>query len=363
MSLSIRMRSLVATPLVMLALLQGGCRTEPPPAAPGAGSVTALDALTVDREVVARVRRWEGVVEAVDRATLSAQTGGRVVELPYDVNDHVEAGAVVVRFTDVEQRSGRRQAEAAVAAAQAAASAADADQQRIAAVFARGLLPRADLDQVTARRDAARAQLETARAALRGSGEQFDYTVIRAPFSGILTERHVEIGETVQPGQPLVSGLSLSRLRVVVDIPQGDIAAVRREQRASVLLVDGNEIEASTVVVFPYADPTAHSAQVRLELPEADTGLQPGMTVRAAFVLGEREAIRVPQSALLKRGEVTAVYVVTDDGAVRLRQLRIGERDGQQVEVIAGLAAGERVAADPVAAGQWLARQRGGAQQ
>jgi RND family efflux transporter MFP subunit len=356
-------RRFLASPLVLLALLQGGCGAEPSPVVPGVGPAPALATLTVAPAMVVRERRLEGVVEAVDRATLSAQTSGRVLELPYDVNDHVDAGAVVVRFTDVEQRSGRRQAEATVAAAQAASRAADADQQRIAAIFARGLVPRADLDQATARRDAARAQLEAARAALRGSGEQFDYTVIRAPFSGILTERHVEVGETVQPGQPLVSGLSLARLRVVVDIPQGDIAAVRRERRASVVLPDGRVLEASEVVVFPYADPVAHSAQVRLDLPGADTGLQPGMTVKTAFVLGEREAIRIPQSALSTRGELAAVYVVEDDGAVRLRQLRIGERDGAAVEVLAGLTAGERIAADPVAAGQWLVRQRGGARQ
>jgi RND family efflux transporter MFP subunit len=355
-------RHVLATATVLLALLQAGCGADAPSSAPHAAP-PPVDAVAVASERIARVRRWEGVVEAVDRATLSAQTSGRVVELPYDVNDHVEAGAVVVRFTDVEQRSGRRQAEAAVAAAQAAASAAEADQQRIASVFARGLVPRADLDQATARRDAARAQLEAARAVLRGSGEQFDYTVIRAPYSGILTERHVEIGETVRPGQPLVSGLSLQRLRVVVDIPQGDIGAVRREQRASVLLADGRAVEASEVVVFPYADPAAHSAQVRLVLPELDSDLQPGMTVRTAFVIGQREAIRLPQASLLRRGEVTAAYVVDDTGAPRLRQLRLGERDGDRVEILAGLTAGERVATDPVAAAQWLARQRSGAQQ
>jgi RND family efflux transporter MFP subunit len=346
--------------LTSVLLVLAGCSAEPPASAPTAPA-PALATVPVAREAAPRVRHLEGVVEAVHRATLSAQTSGRVLELPYDVNDHVEAGAVVVRFTDVEQRSGRRQAEAAVAAAQAAASAAEADQQRIASVFARGLVPRADLDQATARRDAARAQLEAARATLRGSGEQVDYTVIRAPYSGILTERHVEIGETVRPGQPLVSGLSLSRLRVVVDIPQGDIAAVRREQRASVRLADGRSVEASAVVVFPFADPAAHTAQVRLELPEIESGLQPGMTVRTAFVLGDREAVRVPRSTLLRRGEVSAVYVIDDGGALRLRQVRTGDGDAENVEILAGLAEGERVAADPVAAGQALAQQRGGA--
>lgn len=326
-----------------------------PPVAPAAGLAT----LTVDTETSVRERSWDGVVEAVNQATLSAQTGGRVLELPFDVNDYVEAGAVVVRFTDVEQQSARRRAEAGLAAAQATAGEADAEYRRIAEVYERRLVSRTQYDQAVARRDATRAQLESARAAVRESGEQVDYTVIRAPYTGILTERHVEVGETVRPGQPLVSGLSLGQLRVNVELPQSDVAAIRAHGRAAVLLADGRRIEAQRVVVFPFADPQTHSFRVRVELPEAETGLQPGMTVKTAFVLGQGERLSVPVSALLRRSEVTAVYVLGDDGLLLLRQLRLGHRQGEQVEVLAGLTAGERIVADPVAALAWLAARRG----
>jgi multidrug resistance efflux pump len=82
-------------------------------------------------------------------------------------------------------------------------------------------------------------RFEAARAAVREAGEQVDYTVVRAPYSGILTERHVQVGETVRPGQPLVSGLSLAQLRVEVEIPQGDLAAIREQSKAAILLDDG----------------------------------------------------------------------------------------------------------------------------
>lgn len=329
-------------------LLLAACGQQAP--APAERAPVAFETLEVKAVPSVRERHWDGVVEAVSQATLSAQTAGRVLELPFDVNDYVEAGQVVVRFTDVEQVSAQRRAEAALNAARADLAEAEADFRRTEELVGRQLLARAALDQARARRDAARAALESARAGLSEAGEQVDYTVIRAPYSGILTERHVDVGEAVQPGQPLVSGLSLNRLRVNVDVPQSDVAAIREHLQAAVLLPGGRRLQADQVIVFPYADPRTHSFQVRVELPEAETGLQPGMTVKTAFKLGEQRRVMVPASALVRRSEVTAVYVVGEDNRVSLRQVRLGHQVDDRVEVIAGLAEGERIAADPLAA-------------
>lgn len=329
-------------------LLLAACGQQAP--APAERAPVAFETLEVKAVPSVRERHWDGVVEAVSQATLSAQTAGRVLELPFDVNDYVEAGQVVVRFTDVEQVSAQRRAEAALNAARANLAEAEADFRRTEELVGRQLLARAALDQARARRDAARAALESARAGLSEAGEQVDYTVIRAPYSGILTERHVDVGEAVQPGQPLVSGLSLNRLRVKVDVPQSDVAAIREHLQAAVLLPGGRRLQADQVIVFPYADPRTHSFQVRVELPEAETGLQPGMTVKTTFKLGEQRRVMVPVSALVRRSEVTAVYVVGEDNRVSLRQVRLGHQVDDRVEVIAGLAEGERIAADPLAA-------------
>lgn len=311
--------------------------------------------LTVSPVSAQRERIWDGVIEAVNQATLSAQTGGRVREIAVDVNDYVKTGDVILRFTDVEQQSGIRQAQAALAAAKAAMDEAESDFKRVSEIFGRQLVSKAQLDQATARRDAAKAQHDSAQAAVRAANEQVDYTVVRAPYSGIVTERHVEVGEAVNPGQPLISGLSLDKLRVNVQIPQSDMAAIREHAKAALVLADGKRIDAEQVIVFPYADATTHTFSVRLELPQAETGLQPGMTAKAAFVIGESERLMVPESALVRRSEVTAVYVVSD-GRVSLRQIRLGHRFGNEVEVLAGLAAGDALAADPVAAGVYLSR-------
>lgn len=336
------------------ALLLAACGGEAP--APAAAvAAPSLETLTLAPERAPRERVWDGVVEAVNQATLSAQTAGRVLELPYDVDDYVPAGAVVVRFTDVEQQAGQRQARAQLAAAEAADREAQADFERISGIYERRLVAKAQLDAATARRDSARAALDAARAAVRSSAEQVDYTVIRAPYPGIVVKRHVEVGESVRPGQPLISGISLGQLRVQVDVPQSDIAAIRDTRRAAVLLDDGaRRVEASEVTTFPYADPQTHTFKVRVELPEAETGLHPGMTVKVAFAVGETERLLLPASALVRRGEISAVYVADPAGVV-LRQVRLGHRFGERYEVLAGVSAGEQVVLDPLAAAQALA--------
>ncbi|TAN00195.1 MAG: efflux RND transporter periplasmic adaptor subunit, partial [Rhodanobacteraceae bacterium] len=203
-----------------------------------------------------------------------------------------------------------------------------------------------------------------AEAALNSAGQQADYTVLRAPFDGVVTQRFVHVGEAVQSGpptpQPLIALAALDDLRVDVVVPQSAVAAIRAPQRASVVLDDGRRVQAVRVIVFPYADPATHSFRVRVELPPDSTGLRPGMTVKVAFTGGATARLLVPLSALVQRGELSAVYVVAADHSVSLRQLRLGHRYGDEVEVLAGLAAGDRVARDPAAAALYLSKQHDG---
>ena len=343
----------VVAGVLLVACSKPASESTPQPAPPSFETLTATAESSRSEQV------WDGVVEAINQATVSAQTSGRVIELPFDVNDSVPEGAVIVRFTDVEQKSAASRMQAQVASAQANYAEAQASYKRIAEVYARQLIPKAQFDQESARRDAAKAALDGARAQLREVGQQIDYTVVHAPYSGIVTERYVQIGESVQPGQPLLSGVSLTDLRVTVQVPQSAIAPIRAQRAADILLEGPNSLRvaARKVTIFPYADPVTHTFTVRLDLPGEDTGLFPGMTVKAAFATGEIKRLMVPSAALVRRGELHGLYVVAEEG-VSLRQIRSGNSRGDRVEILAGLAEGERYAADPVAAMQWLAAQR-----
>ena len=295
-------------------------------------------------------RIYDGTVEAVNQATMSAQTAGRIAEVFYDVDDYVEPGLPIVRFTDVEQQSALRQAKAALEEALAREKQAAAEFRRAEGLFESGSSSKREYDQALAARDAAAARAAAARSAVQTAEQQLEYTLVRAPYAGIVTERHVEVGEAVSVGQPLMSGLSLEALRVVVNLPQ-EAAAKVREHQAAFILTDEGRVEAKKITIFPFADSASNTFTVRIELPQGQFALYPGMFVKVAFVIGDAERLLVPTQALLRRSEVTGVYVVSDEGDVRLRQVRAGNTFDDRTEILAGLAAGESVALDPVRAG------------
>ena len=298
-------------------------------------------------------RVYDGTVEAVNKATMSAQTSGQVAELFYDVDDYVEPGEPIVRFTDVEQQAALRQAKANLEAALARQQQAVAEFRRAEGLYQSGSSSKREYDQALAARDAAVARVDAARSAVETAEQQLEYTLVRAPYAGIVTERHVEVGEAVAVGQPLMSGLSLESLRVVVELPQQVAARVRDHKTASILTGEGR-VEAESVTIFPFADSASNTFTVRVELPDGQFALYPGMFVKVAFIVGDAERLLVPTRALVRRSEVTGVYVVSDDGDVRLRQVRAGTTFGDRTEILAGLSAGERVALDPVRAGIYV---------
>lgn len=350
-------RSVRVVLLVAALISLSACGGKPAPK-DQAAAPPKLASITVHRVDEHREQSWDGVVEAVHQATMYAQTSGRVLELPFDVNDFVTKGDVVVRFTDVEQKSARRQAQAQLASARANYKEAEANYLRVAEIYARRLVAKADYDQALARRDAAKAALNAAEASLSGVGQKLDYTTVRAPYSGYVTKRWVQVGEAVQPGQPLVSGVSLKQLRVSVQVPQSAVDAIREYHQADIVF-GGQRLKVDKVIVFPYADPDTHTFSVRLELDGDHAGLYPGMTVKAVFAVGKARPLLVPETALWHQGEVIGVFVIGPHG-VDLRQVRVGDKFGERIEVLSGLSDGDVVATDPAAAARYLSSLHAG---
>lgn len=317
-----------------------------------------LETVLVEERAIPRLRTIDGTVEAINQTTVSAQTSGEIVEIHYDVNDRVTRGQLLLRLKDTEQRAALAAAEAKLREAQARYQEADAEYDRIRGLRRKQLSSESDLDRERAGRRAALAQLDAAKAGVTQAEEQLNYTEIRAPYSGIVTERYVQIGETARPGLPLMSGISLEQLRVVAEVPQRLIETVRRLSRARVLLDSGEQIDAEELTFFPFAHPVTNSFRVRVRLPAEVPALYPGMFAKVAFVTGEQRRLMIPASAVAYRSEVTGVYVVDEQGRVRFRHLRVGELQEEMIVVLAGLIAGERVALDPIAAGVMLKQQR-----
>ena len=344
----------------VLACVLAACGSKP--AAAPAMAAAPLATVTVGAEGPGSSPAWDGVVEAVQQAVISAQTAGRVARVDVDVNDHVAAGAVLLRLAGIEQKSGLEAAQAQLKSAEAVLAEAESRHRRATELVGRQLLSKADYDIARATRDSALAGRDAARAGVQQASQTFDYTVVRAPYAGIVSARRVEPGEAVVPGQPLFAFYAPGALRVAVQVPQSVAAALRVAPRALLQTASGATIDGGAVTVYPSADPLSHSVTVRVALPaKQGAPAEPGATVKVRFPgLAVGPALySVPVAALVQRGEVSAVYVL-QGGQPSLRQVRLGARQAASVDVIAGLAAGDKVVLDPVAALQWLTRSRAG---
>ena len=347
-----------ANALVMASLLSGLAACGGSPTGSVKPAATDIATLTVAAGAASGGVAWDGVVQAVEQAVLSAQTAGRVTALTADVDQHVAAGAVLLRITSEEQAAAVQMARAQVQSAEAQQVDAKNRFGRASELIGRQLISKDDFDRVKSANDATAAAVEAARAQLAQAQQQLAYTSVRAPYAATVASRSVELGETVAPGQPLFTLYAPGALRIEVQVPQSDAQAIRAKPAAAVTLADGREVTGARVIVFPSADPQAHSNAVRVMLPSLSPQPQPGQTAKVRFAAASGPAgTWLPASVVINRGELSGAYVVSAEGVV-LRQLRLGNRRADRIEVLAGLDPGERVAVDPVAALAWLrARQ------
>ena len=334
---------------VVLALLLAGCGADPPP--PSAARTPQLQTAAVELREVETSYSAEAVVEAVRQSTVSAQIAGRIVELRFDVGDYVQKGEVIVRIDERAATQAVAASEAQVSEARAALANARVQYERSKQLVAQKFLSPAALDQSEAEYKAAQARLQALVAGATQAATEKGFATIVAPYSGVVSARHVELGEMATPGKALMTGFDPGTLRVSATVPQAQVAAIQAGAKARIELPSvARWIPAASLTVVPAADPRTHTSQVRIGLPADVRGVYPGVYAKAHFVTGRKSALLVPRAAVLRRSELTAVYVVSE--SVQLRQVRLGEAaDESFVEVLAGLKPGERVALDPVKAG------------
>jgi RND family efflux transporter MFP subunit len=206
----------------------------------------------------------------------------------------------------------------------------------------------------------AQAQAAASAAGAEQSALMQSYTAVVAPYSGMVSARMVEMGEMVTVGKPLMTGFDPAQMRVIVSVPQDKLSDIGKQPKVMVEVAAlKRTISAASVIVQPSADARTHSTLVRVSLPANEKGLYPGMFVRAHFVVGKASKLLIPGTAVMRRSEVVAVYVVDEQSKISLRQVRIAEVPGQDdVEVLSGVNVGERIALDPIKAGMIAAETK-----
>lgn len=321
-----------------------------------AGPGVAVPVMAVAARPVSTGFEIDGVIQPVRQATVSAQATGRVVTLAVKMGDRVKAGQLLAVIDDREAAVGVQRSAAQVAQSEAEFRNARVNYERTRELQSKGFVSQAALDMAETQFKGAQAAREQAGAGAKQSALAQGYTRVSAPYDGWVLQTHVDAGDLAVPGKPIATVYAPQPLRAVVQVPASRADVARAAGRIEVQI--GNQwVEPGARTSMPAADPVAQTVEWRLDLAARVTqNLLPGQQVRVRFVGGQASRTVVPAAAVLRRGELTAVYVASDAGFV-LRAVRLGADHGAEgVEVVAGLNAGERVALDAVRAGLAAAR-------
>lgn len=336
----------LAAAALMLSLAACGERGEPAEAPPRAPVAAAIAEAVVEQ--VALSVESTGSVHPWVRVEPGTKILGRVERVEADVGQRVRRGQLLASLERRDLEAAVDQARASVNMAGAQLDNARAQHVRMQALHARGSATDKNLEDAVSAFRIAEAAVRQAEANLAAAEVMLGYAVVRSPTDGFVTDRMVEPGDTVRPGEPLLRVEDLSRVKVVVAVPESDVSGLAPGDLARVLVGEPPSTrEAEVRSVNPSGDPRSHTFDVRLDLDNADGRLKAGMFARVVFDRGVREGLFVPSGAVVERGALRGLFVLDDAGRGRLRWVRIGKALGDRVEILSGLRQGERYVVAP----------------
>ena len=303
-----------------------------------------------------------GTVHAWETAQVAPQVMGTVLSVNVREGDSVRKGEVLAVIDAAQAQASVERARAAVSAANEELAATENDRalaestlKRYTTLFERKSVSPQEYDEVKARLQGAAARARAAQsskaqaeAALAQANTALGYTRIRAPFDGVVTERRADPGAMAAPGVPMLAVEDTSKYRVDVSVDESSLRYVKLGAPAPVSLdaYPEQQLQGRVVQIVPAADPASRSFTMKIELPKLPI-VRSGLSARAIFARGEREAILIPRTAVVRRGSMQAVYVVGNGELAQLRYVTLGDPSGDQVEVLSGLATQEAVVQAP----------------
>ena len=350
-----------AAAVMMVAALLGCSETKPAAQAP-AEKVHGVAVMQVQRTTVPEVVEATGTVRAALSAQLSSQVIGTITRVNVHEGDRVRRGEVLVAIDEAQQQAAFAGANAGLRVSQESIAAADADyalaestMKRYQMLYDKKSVSPQEFDEVKtrvaaakARRDAAHAGREQAEAGVSLAGTAMSFTKVRSPFDGLVIARLAEPGAMASPGVPLLTVEDPSHFRLEATVDESKIGAVRLGQAVPVVIdaLGEQSVEGKVTQIVPAADPGSRTFTVKIDLP-GNPQMRTGLFGRARFAQGQHDAIAVPKTAVLNRGQLQAVYVVGSDQLASLRYVTLGPASAEQVEVLSGLQSGDRIIVQP----------------
>ena len=358
-----KLASVVTASLLLLALSTlAGCSSDRETASAVPETVSNVSVLSVQPAKVPDLVEAVGTLRAAQTSQLAGQMMANIVEIRVHEGDRVQRGQVLAVLDEAQPRAALDRATAADLASQQGITAADSDLalaestfKRYQTLYEKKSVSPQEFDEVKARyqaaearRDMARAGQTQAKAALQQAHTALGYTRILAPFDGLVTEKKADVGALVSPGMPIFTVEDLHRYRLEATVNETDLRYVRMGQQAPVIIdaVGDRELKGRVVEIVPAADAASRSFLVKIEIP-SDPALRSGLFGRAQFSRGEKSSLLIPRTAVVERGQLQGIYVLDQNKIAGLRYITLGKPSGAQVEVLAGLQAGETLISDP----------------
>ena len=292
-----------------------------------------------------------GKIEAENSANVSTRMMGYVTKVHVRVGQKVSAGQLLVSINNTDLQAKRAQIDASILQATAAYNNAKKDYDRFIALFSQQSASQKELDDMTLRYEMAKAGLEGTKQMRNEVIAQFSYANITAPFSGEVTNTFVKEGDIANPGMPLVSVEGASHLQVSAMVSESDITSIKNGMAVKVLVKSTNqELIGKVSEVSMSAKNTGGQYLVKINLNNAGSKVLSGMFVNVQFPVANKpqtstiqtDKVLVPESALVKQGQLTGIYTIGNNNIAILRWLRIGKSFGNQFEVLSGLSANEQ---------------------
>jgi RND family efflux transporter MFP subunit len=314
--------------------------------------VVLSEKLPLRREVI-------GSIQSRVPIDAASRVAARVTGVMVRAGDRVHRGQVLVTLDASELRAQIAQAQGELAAARGELSRATADQKRFSALFARGSVTASEHDAAEAAYRNAAGRFAQAQAAVAAAQAGFAYATIRSPVDGLVVERLAEPGDMAMPGKPLLRLYDENALRVQLEVPE-DLARSIQIGTPLDIVVDatGASYHSRVSEIVPASNPLSRSFLVRAPLPSGQH-LQPGMFARAALTIGNETILTAPRSAFEQIGQLDTARVISGN-RIETRMVSLGRGFGDRVEILAGLAPGERLILkktdDDSAAGQTVGR-------
>jgi RND family efflux transporter MFP subunit len=294
-------------------------------------------------------RAYSGTAEPIEKVRVSTKIMGWIEEIYFDEGAKVNTGANLVKLRSTDLEAKRAQADAAISEAQAHFKNVETNLQRIESLYEKKAATQKELDDMRTAFASAKARYDTALEMKKEVEEMLAYTALKAPFDGSVTRKMMDVGDLVNPGQPILEVENIAKVKVVTKVPENDVRNLHVSMPVQVQIpaarigANGKSAIYNIDKIVPSADPISRQFDIHVIMDNTEGQIKPGMFARMVIARNRGSALLVPQKAVFRRGQLEGVFVIDSQNRARLRWIRTGVTYGDQVEVLSGLNVDEQV--------------------